>query len=111
LNDPSVKALRDNLAFISTFSPTHYGTAFFEKALIPGITHVGGKTLKTIFKGIKKLAPKKVTTSKMVISDPETGTFLYTPDEIVNSGDFAKGTEMSAKFFEHPVVQESYKHN
>jgi len=36
---------------------------------------------------------------------------LYTPDELVKSGDFAKGKEMAAKFFEHPVVQNSYKHN
>lgn len=36
---------------------------------------------------------------------------LVTPDILVNNGDFAKGREMAAKFFEHPVVRESYKHN
>lgn len=111
LNDPSVEALRDNLAFISTFSPTHYGTAFFEKAVIPGISYVGGKTLRPIFKEIKKLSPKKAKLAKTIVSDPETGILLYTPDELINSGDFNRGKELAAKFFEHPVVQESYKHN
>ena len=60
---------------------------------------------------LKSYLPRKTTTSKMIVSDPKTGTPLYTPDEIINSGDFAKGKEMAAKFFEHPVVQESYRHN
>ena len=51
------------------------------------------------------------TISKAIFSDSNTGELLYTPDELVKSGDFAKGKEMAAKFFEHPVVQNSYKHN
>ena len=56
-----------------------------------------------------KTTPKP--TSKSIITNPQSGITLYTPDELVKSGDFAKGKEMAAKFFEHPVVQNSYKHN
>lgn len=56
-------------------------------------------------------AIKKSLISKSIITDPKTGVLLYTPDEIVNSGDFVKGKEVAVRFFEHPVVQQSYKHN
>ena len=104
-NLKEAEGLRNNLSFISAFSPTHPTTALIEKAIIPGISYIGGKILRPIF---KEITPK---TSKMVVSNPENGTLLYTPDEIINSGDFAKGKEMAAKFFEHPVVKESYIHN
>lgn len=54
---------------------------------------------------------KKPLISKSIITDSKTGELLYTPDEVVNSGDFSKGKQMAVKFFEHPVVQQSYKHN
>lgn len=41
--------LRNNLAVLSTFSPTHPATALIEKAVIPGVVYIGGKMLKPIF--------------------------------------------------------------
>jgi hypothetical protein len=55
LNNPAVKALRDNLAVISTFSPTHPGTAITDNIIIPGLTKIGGKLLIPIVKEVKKL--------------------------------------------------------
>lgn len=51
------------------------------------------------------------TISKSVISNSNTGELLYTPDELIKSGDFARGKEMAIRFFDHPIVQQSYKHN
>lgn len=52
INDPSVKALRNNLSILSTFSPTHPTTALIEQALIPGISFIGNKLMKhNPFKG------------------------------------------------------------
>lgn len=59
----------------------------------------------------KLVSTNNIPTSKSIITNPQSGTTLYTPDELIKSGDFAKGKEMAAKFFEHPVVQNSYKHN
>jgi hypothetical protein len=63
------------------------------------------------FGWFKNLKTGNKPVSRSIVQSQNTGEYLYTPDELVKSGDFAKGKEMTAKFFEHPVVQESYRHN
>lgn len=84
----------------------HPDVTFYKRFGIPFIN-------KNIYYKIDplKYTTKKPLISKSIITDSKTGELLYTPDEIVNSGDFVKGKEVAVRFFEHPVVQESYKHN
>lgn len=56
-NLKETEGLRNNLSFISTFSPTHPATALVEKAIVPGVMFVGSKGLpyiKQIFNTLKK---------------------------------------------------------
>lgn len=60
-NLKEAEELRNNLAVLSTSSPTHPGTAFIEKAVIPGVISVGSKGLpyvKQILKSPKIKSPK-----------------------------------------------------
>ena len=77
----------------------HPDVTFYKRFGIPFIN-------KNIYYKIDPLkhTTKKPLISKSIITDSKTGELLYTPDEVVNSGDFAKGKEMVVKFFEHPVV-------
>ena len=59
MNDPGVKALRDNLAVLSTFSPTNPTTAITDNIIIPGLTKVGTKLFSPLVKGVKKLWQNK----------------------------------------------------
>lgn len=63
------------------------------------------------FGWFKNLKTGNTPVSRSIIQGQNTGEYLYTPDELVKSGDFAKGKQMAVKFFEHPIVQQSYKHN
>lgn len=63
------------------------------------------------FGWFKNLKTGNKPVSSSIVQSQNTEEYLYTPDELVKSGDFAKGKEMAVKFFEHPVVQQSYKHN
>jgi hypothetical protein len=66
------------------------------------------KLIKKGFTAIKHNADNAVkTASSRVVTS--TGKELVTPDELVP--EYGKLKEFSAKFFEHPVVINSYKHN
>ena len=63
------------------------------------------------FGWFKNLKTGNKPVSRSIVQSQNTEEYLYTPDELVKSGDFAKGKQMAVKFFEHPVVQQSYKYN
>lgn len=103
---------------------TNVGAGFVSGTDPVGSLYVEGVATAPIFKWFGRLARigKNWVRSKILstpnknyqasIGNPvqiKQGTEYYMPNQLID--EFKRGKEASAKFFEHPVVQQSYRHN
>lgn len=102
--DEGSKQLANNLAAISTFSPTNPATALGD-AVVKTIPYLN----KMVQYGLAKHADVNY---QPAIGDPvkiHNGVQQFMPNQMIE--EVKRGKEAAAKFFEHPIVKQAHQHN